>query len=90
MNPIEAKTIQKYICHELMNLRKNKNFKAHDIALILDINISDLLEIEKGKNSNLPLPIYMQLCDLYNIELEQVIYNAKKKLAIDRGYSYKN
>ncbi|MGJ7587599.1 hypothetical protein [Staphylococcus shinii] len=90
MNQIEAKTIQKYICHELMNLRKNKNFKERDIALVLDIGITDLLEIEKGKNSTLPLPIYMQLCDLYNIELEQVIYNAKKKLAIDRGYSYKD
>lgn len=49
MNQIEAKTIQKYICHELMNLRKNKNFKERDIALVLDIGITDLLEIEKGK-----------------------------------------
>lgn len=88
MNKIEAKTIQKYVCHELMNLRKNKNFKKHDIALVLDISISDLLEIERGKNSNLPLPIYMQLCDLYYVELEQVIYNAKRNLAIDRGYSF--
>jgi hypothetical protein len=86
MNQFEGEMMQKYICYELMNIRIDKNLKEYEVSNLLNLNLDYLVDIENGNKGSLPLCIYIQLCDLYSVDLSQVFNTAKTNLAMDRGY----
>lgn len=86
MEQLQAKEIQKYICYELASIRKTRGLQQLDVSHNLNITASYLSRIENGKFQNTPLYLYLQICDIYNVDFANVVDAATKKYMIDRDY----
>lgn len=87
MEKQEAEKITRYICNEMREVRKQRSLTQEDVAFSLNITASYVSRIENGLFSNTPMYLFIQLCDLYNIEFAKVINRAYEKVIIDTKYS---
>jgi transcriptional regulator with XRE-family HTH domain len=87
LNRQEAEKLTRYICNELRKIRKECHLTQEDVAFTLNITASYLSRIENGQFSNTPMYLFIQLCDLYNIDFDKVIKSrAYEKASIDNKY----
>jgi transcriptional regulator with XRE-family HTH domain len=86
MDKKEAEKTTRYICNELKEIRNNRHLTQEDVAFALNISAGYLSRIENGKLSNTPMYLFIQFCDLYQIEFDKLIKRAYAKINLDNYY----
>lgn len=84
MNNLEYFEIKKHIAKKITEYRKKHNYTMKDLAVIADLNVSFISDIENNKIDKPSLHTYLKLFDVLEISMPDLFAEIQNMPPFDR------